>query len=127
MVSQQSVAQWLKDYVSAWKSYDPQAITALFSADAVYRYNPYDDGIRGRDQIVADWIENRDQPNTYSAEYAPVAVYGNTAVTQGRSLYYEADGKTIKRQYDNIFVLKFNNEGRCTDFCEWWMVPRGQG
>jgi ketosteroid isomerase-like protein len=118
------VNQWLQDYVAAWKSYDPKAIGALFSQDAVYRYNPYDAGFRGREEIVADWIENRDKPGTYSAGYTPIAVDGNTAVTQGRSLYYEADGKTIKRQYDNIFVLKFDDEGRCTDFCEWWMVPR---
>jgi len=126
MMSQQSVTQWLQDYVAAWKSYDPQAIAALFNQDAVYRYNPYDDGVRGRDEIVSAWIDNRDEPNTYSAEYAPIAVDGNTAVSRGHSYYYEADGKTLKRQYDNIFVLKFDDQGRCADFCEWFMQPRGQ-
>jgi hypothetical protein len=126
MITHQSVNQWLQDYIAAWKSYNPQAIGALFSQDAVYRYNPYDAGMRGRDQIVAGWLNDRDEANTYSAEYEVLAVDGNTAVTQGRSLYYGADGKTVKRQFDNIFVLKFDDQGRCTDFCEWWMVPRGQ-
>ena len=126
MIDEKFVQQWLENYVSAWKSYDPQEIRALFSEDAVYRYNPYDEGVRGRDTIVAEWLENRDKPNTFSAEYAPVAIDGNTAVTHGRSLYYEPDGKTVKRQYDNIFVLKFDEQGRCSDFCEWFMTPRGQ-
>lgn len=126
MIDRQHVQKWLDDYVVAWKSYDPAAIGALFSEDAGYRYNPYDEPVRGRDAIVANWLEDRDAPNTYSAQYQPVAVEGNTAVAQGRSLYFEADGKTVLREFDNIFVLGFDDEGRCEDFCEWYMQPRGQ-
>jgi hypothetical protein len=124
MIDQQSVSKWLQDYVSAWKSYDPEAIRALFSENATYRYNPYDEPVSGREAIVANWLEYRDAPNTYSAEYQPIAVDGNTAVSNGRSLYYEADGQTLKRQYDNIFVLRFDEDDRCADFCEWFMQPR---
>ena len=124
MIDHRSVTKWLQDYVSAWKSYDPAAIAALFSEDALYRYNPYDEGVRGRDAIVANWLEYRDAPNTYTAEYRPVAVDGNIAVANGRSLYYEADGVTLKRQFDNIFVLRFDDDGRCVDFCEWFIQPR---
>jgi ketosteroid isomerase-like protein len=124
MIDQDSVTRWLQAYVNAWKSYDPHAIGALFSEKATYRYNPYDEPLRGRDAIVANWLENRDTPNTYTAEYRPVAVQGATAVAHGRTVYYEADGRTLKRQYDNIFVLEFDDEGRCTEFCEWFMQPR---
>jgi ketosteroid isomerase-like protein len=124
MIDLQTVNQWLQDYVSAWKSYDPQAIAALFSQDAGYRYNPYDEPVRGREAIVANWLEYRDVPNTYAATYKAVAVSGNTGVAQGRSYYYEPDGKTLKREYDNIFVLQFDDDGRCADFCEWFMQPR---
>ena len=126
MIDQQSVQKWLNDYVSAWKSYDKAAIGVLFSENANYRYNPYDQPVHGRDAIVANWVDNRDKPNTYSGEYHPLAVNGNSAVTNGHSFYYEADGKTLVRQYDNIFVLKFDSAGRCEDFCEWFMGPRGQ-
>jgi ketosteroid isomerase-like protein len=124
MIDQDSVTRWLQAYVNAWKSYDPRAIGALFSEKATYRYNPYDEPLRGRDAIVANWLENRDTPNTYTAEYRPVAVQGATAVAHGRTVYYNADGRTLKRQYDNIFVLEFDDEGRCTEFCEWFMQPR---
>jgi hypothetical protein len=125
MIDRSSVAKWLQDYVKAWEFYDPEAIGVLFSQDATYRYNPYDEPVRGRDAIVANWLEYRDAPNTYSAEYQPVAVEGNTAVANGRTLYYEADGKTLLRQFDNIFVLRFDEQGRCMEFCEWFMQPRG--
>jgi ketosteroid isomerase-like protein len=124
MIDRNSVSQWLQDYVAAWKSYDPEAIRALFSEQATYRYNPYDEPVRGREAIVANWLENRDRPNTYAADYQPVAVEGPTAVANGRTLYYAADGKAVQRQYDNIFVMQFDGEGRCSDFCEWFMQPR---
>jgi len=124
MIDHRSVTRWLQDYVSAWKSYDPQAIRALFSENATYRYSPYDEPVRGREAITANWLENRDAPNTYAAEYKPIAVDGDTAVANGRTRYFEADGKTLKRQFDNIFVLRFDDEGRCTEFCEWFMQPR---
>src|SRR5689334_18123888 len=95
----QSVQKWLNDYVSAWKSYDAAAIGALFSQDAKYRYNPYDEPVTGREAIVAAWLENRDTPNTYAGDYKPLAVNGNTAVTNGHTYYYQADGKTLERQY----------------------------
>ena len=124
MIDHQSVTRWLQDYLSAWKSYDPDAIRALFSQDAGYRYNPYDEPVRGREAIVANWLEYRDEPNTYTAEYKPIAVDGDTAVANGQTCYYESDGKTLKKQYDNIFVLRFDSDGRCSDFCEWFMQPR---
>jgi SnoaL-like protein len=124
MTDLNSVNKWLQDYVSAWKSYDPDAIRTLFSENVSYRYNPFDEPVRGREELVANWLENRDTPNTYDATYKALAVNGDTAVAQGRTSYYQKDGKTLTRQFDNIFVMQFDSEGRCVDFCEWFMQPR---
>ena len=126
MIDHASVAAWLDRYVQAWKSYDPGAIGALFAENATYLYNPFDaEPLRGREAIVADWLVNPDAPDTYDAHYRPIAVEGNTAVTQGRSTYYEADGKTVSRVFDNIFVIRFDDSGQCIDFREWFMASPG--
>lgn len=116
-----AVQQWLDNYVEAWKTYDEQQIAALFSAEATYSYGPYHQPLRGRDAIIADWLVNPDPPNSFKASYRPLAVEGNTAVANGRSTYFEADGKTLKREFDNIFLLRFDQAGRCTEFAEWFM------
>jgi len=122
MIDHAHVERWLADYVSAWKSYDSAAIGALFSSDATYRYHPYDDEpLRGREAVIASWLANRDKPNTYDAEYKPIAVDGNTAVAQGRTQYFADDGKTLQREFHNLFVMRFDGEGYCTDFTEWYM------
>ena len=41
--------------------------------------------MRGREAIVAAWLERRDPPGTYQGCYAPLAVDGDVAVARGRS------------------------------------------
>jgi ketosteroid isomerase-like protein len=118
------VQRWLDDYVAAWKSYDREAVGALFSDDVAYRYHPYDEPVRGREAVVAAWLgegdpavaSTRDKPGTYDASYRPVAVDGDVAVAVGSSTY--EDPPTV---YDNCYVLRFDADGRCSEFTEWFM------
>jgi uncharacterized protein (TIGR02246 family) len=115
-----AVAAWLDAYVAAWKSYDPDAIGALFSDDATYAYHPWDEPLRGRTAIVADWLANQDPPGSFEAAYRPLAVDGDLAVATGRSRYLDPDG-SLSREYWNCFVLRFDADGRCAELTEWFM------
>ncbi len=119
-INQQSVQAWLDKYVQAWKSYDPQAIGDLYSEDAVNYYGAFDEPQRGRAAIVESWLKSPDAKGTYDASYHPIAIDGNLAITNGRSRYFEADGKTFRMEFDNIFVLRFDDTGRCVEFREWY-------
>jgi hypothetical protein len=125
-MTHEQVAQWLAAYSKAWETYDPKAIGDLFSADAAYYYFPFDDPTRGREAIVASWLESPDAKGRYKGEYQPVVVEGNRAAAQGESRYFAGDGKTLEREYRNLFLLTFDDEGRCSEFCEWYAKPRGQ-
>ena len=126
-----SVETWLNRYVEAWKSYDRQAIADLFSTDAIYRFHPYDDGgdvIHGREAIVRSWLEpdgdqsGRDEPGSYEAHYEPYAVDGDQAVAVGWSSYWTDDTRSILEQvYDNVFLIRFDGDGRCVEFTELFM------
>jgi ketosteroid isomerase-like protein len=123
------VARWLADYVEAWRTYDPDRIAALFAADVEYRYHPYDEPIRGRDAVVESWLGEGDHPDasardpegTYDASYAPVAVDGDLAVATGSSTYFESPGGPVKQVFDNCFVMRFADDGRCREFTEWFI------
>ena len=123
------VARWLDDYVEAWKTYDRDRIAALFAEDVQYRYHPYDEPITGRDAVVESWLgegehedaSTRDQEGTYDASYAPVAVDGDVAVAAGASTYFERPGGPVEKVYDNCYVMRFDGEGRCREFTEWFM------
>lgn len=121
MLDRASVSAWLGAYVHAWKTYDPQAIGDLFSENATYSFNPFSEPVHGRAAIVASWLDEPDTPGTYDGHYEPIVIEGDRAVTNGRSLYFEQDGSTLKAEWNNIFVLRFDDEGRCSEYREWYM------
>jgi ketosteroid isomerase-like protein len=124
----ESAQHWLDRYVAAWLSYDPDHIAALFSEDVVYRYHPNDDPTVGRDAVVASWLgestsataSTRDAPGTYQASYSPVAVDGDIVVATGTSHYSDVPGGRVVRVFDNCFVMRFDAEGRCREFTEYY-------
>jgi hypothetical protein len=120
-INANSVAAWLSGYVQAWLSYDAQMIGGLFAEGAEYRYHPHDEPLQGRRAIVASWLADADEPGTYEGSYRPVAVEGDTAVAVGTSSYRDTPGGEIVRVYDNCFVLRFDRDGRCVDFTEWFV------
>ena len=120
-ITKATVSTWLNGYVQAWKTYDKEAIGALFSEDAVYYDSPFSEGVRGREAIVASWLEKPDEAGTYDAHYEPVLIEGDRAVTNGQSRYFEQDGKTLKKVWDNVFMLRFDEQGRCKEYREWYM------
>jgi SnoaL-like domain len=119
-VDTQAVAAWLDGYSQAWGTYDPAQIGALFSEDAVYHDDPFSQPLRGREAIVADWLKDRDEPGTYESFYRPVLVAGDQAVARGYSRYFNTNG-TVRAEYDNLFLPRFDADGRCAEFREWYM------
>jgi ketosteroid isomerase-like protein len=128
-VTRDQVNRWLGRYIEAWKTYDRDQIEALFAEDISYRYHPYDDPIEGRGAVVASWLgegesddaSSRDESGTYDAFYRVVAADGDMAVAIGSSTYYSEPGGPVDRIYDNCFVMRFDDEGRCREFTEWFM------
>ena len=115
-VDERGLQAWLDAYVEAWRSYDPEAIGALFADDASYAYHPYDEPLRGRAGIVASWRENRDEPGSWEASYRPLLCVGDRAIATGETRY--ADGNT----FSNLYVLRFDADGLCSEFVEWYVL-----
>jgi hypothetical protein len=130
-VTHDDVQAWLDAYVEAWRTYDRDRIGALFADGAEYRYHPWDQPIVGRDAIVASWLapsdsaSSRDDPGTYDAHYAPVAVEDEVAVAAGTSTYFtDASQAVVAQVFHNIFVLQFDGAGRCRAFTEYFVLQK---
>ena len=62
-----------------------------------------------------------DEARQLGGELPPLLIDGDRAVATGESRYAEG------RAFSNLYVLRFDEEGRCTEFAEWYMEqPRGQ-
>ena len=103
----------------AWASNEPEDIRALFTGDATYAYSPNDDKPpRGHDEIVASWLEGKDEPGDCTFEYSVVSENDEVAVVQGVTDYSASGGKV----YDNLWVIRFAADGRASEFTEWYIA-----
>src|SRR5262245_34238311 len=114
-MTKEQVQAWVDAYVEAWRSYDADAIGALFGEDATYAYHPYDEPLRGRAAIVESWREEPDEEGSWEAAYAPLLVDGDRAAVTGETRY--SDSET----FSNLFLLRFDDNGRCSEFVEYFM------
>ena len=116
MTDRKIVEKWLAGYVRAWASNDPADIEALFTPDAIYRPTPHSDGWHGREAIVAGWLARKDEPGTWTFEHSILAVDGDVAIVQGRTVYTDPP-----LDYSNLWVLRIGPDGRCREYVEWWL------
>jgi ketosteroid isomerase-like protein len=113
-------AAWLERYLQAWRSNDPASIGELFSEDVTYSQDGGQSSIEGREAVVRDWLEAAYEPDaSWEASYEPLAIEEQVHVAVGSTRYLRADG--VREDFSNIFVIRFDDDGRCRDLREWWM------
>ena len=61
---------------------------------------------------------SQDPEGTYDASYRPVAIDGDLAVVVGVEHLHGSAGQS----YDNCWLMRFDAEGRCREFTEWFMA-----
>jgi hypothetical protein len=115
-MEKKDMADWVEGYIQAWRSNDPADIGRLFSEGAVYLTGPFDEPWKGRQAIVQAWLGRKDAPGSYSFSYQVLAVDGRLGVVRGWTKYFQPE-----REYSNIWVIQLDDQGRCSEFTEWWM------
>jgi hypothetical protein len=111
---------WMEAYLEAWTSNDEHDIAALFTPDAVYDPQTAHGEQHGLAEIVEWWQDIDDKPNNWDFEWMPLVETEDIAVVTGRTRYLSPPAT-----YRNLFVIRFDEDGRCTDFTEWWIEEEG--
>ncbi|MFQ5795459.1 MAG: nuclear transport factor 2 family protein [Candidatus Bipolaricaulia bacterium] len=107
---------WIEGYIKAWNSNDPEEIGGLFAEDGLYYTEPYAEPWRGRQEIVTEWLGRKDEPGTFEFRYEILGVYDNLSVLRGWTKYLDP-----VKEYSNIWIVRLNENGQCTEFTEFWM------
>lgn len=115
-----AVRRWIDGYEQAWRSVGTDDLSRLFVPDATYLVSPWARPVEGLAAISELWESERDgadEPFTMAGEI--VAVDGNMAVVRVAVSYGRPDGG----QWRDLWVLRFDDEGRCVAFEEWPFAP----
>jgi hypothetical protein len=110
------VMQWIDRYERAWRDRDLDAVDEIFAADAHYRTSPYEESMIGHAAIRAFWLDDDD---VFTMSASPVAVDGRDAVVRVEVRY----GEPVRQEYRDLWVLRFDDDGRVEDFEEWAYWP----
>lgn len=107
---------WMDQYVLAWSSNETDHIRSLFTEDAVYDPQTADGEWEGIDEIIPRWQEIDDHEDNWTFEWIPLVETDDLAVVTGRTRYSEPP-----LSYRNLFIIRFAEDGRCSDFTEWYI------
>jgi ketosteroid isomerase-like protein len=99
--------------VRAWTTNDPADIAGLFTEDAEYYTAPYRQPWRGRDAIVAGWLQKKDEEGEWKFRSEVLAIADDLGFVRGWTDY-------VDESYSNLWVIRLR-DGRCSEFTEWWM------
>ena len=122
-MTEQEVQDWLDAYGRAWVDGDPDQVVTLFTDTATYREVPFDDPMRGRQEIRKYWQEGA-ADSQEDVEFASQvwAVVSDTAIAGWQARYTEkTTGARV--ELDGTFRLVFSRERealQCTILEEWW-------
>jgi ketosteroid isomerase-like protein len=115
-----SVDQWIAGYETAWRAPGTEALTTLFTTEAVYLQSPYEQPVTGLDAIKRMWEAEREGPDeVFTLATDIVAVDGSTAVVRAEVVY----GDPPRQEYRDLWVIRFAGDGRATWFEEWPYWP----
>ena len=123
MVDRTAVSAWVESYERAWRTAGTDALTALFTDDATYSMDPYEDPVRGLAAIAALWDRERVGPDEdFAMTWQFVAVEGDTGVVRVEVHYHDTGS-----EFRDLWLIRFALDGRCRAFEEWPFWPnKGQ-
>jgi ketosteroid isomerase-like protein len=111
------IEDWIARYERAWRTAGTEPLRELFTEDATYRMSPYEEALVGLTAIAEMWEAEREGPDEeFSMTSEVVAVDGETAVVRVEVHYRD-------REYRDLWVIHFADDGRAKAFEEWPYWP----
>ena len=115
--------EWLEAYGEAWRTGDDEAVADLFTADAVYRSDPFHPPLVGTDAIRQHWREVTATQEELELHFGRPLVLGNRVVVEWWAAMRD-DGHEVT--LPGCLVMRFRPGGRCQELREYWHREGGR-
>ena len=115
--SAEALHAWLTAYGAAWEARDPAAAAALFTDTGTYEWGPFGDLLRGPSAIRERWEEVTAAQRDVEFGFDVLGVVEAGGVAHWRCSFDVAE---VRIELDGIFLVTLAEDGRCSEFREWW-------
>lgn len=113
------LSRWLDAYGEAWRLRDADKAADLFSEDSSYHVTPFETPHFGPNGVHKYWADVTANQGNIQFEYQPLSIIGNRGIAHWSAQFDIApEGPQI--ELDGIFVLDFDENGKCRQLREWW-------
>jgi hypothetical protein len=111
------IREWLERYRRAWEERDPDAATALFTEDAVYRSHPFRHPHLRTGGIRAYWAAAVGDQSDVQVRFGEPIRAGDRAAVEWWTTFRDKRGEGTLA---GVLVLRFAGDGRCSELREAW-------
>ncbi len=119
MATTAEVEAWAEAYRQAWEAADSKAAAELFTEDASYRDNIFEEPHRGRDGIERYWTNVTAAQSEATVRMGAPFVDGRRAVIEfWTTMLVDGDELTLP----GALLLRFDDDGLCEDLREYWVT-----
>ena len=112
--------RWLDVYGRAWERKDVDAFVACFAPGAVYSWGPWGEPLRGQDEIRASTEQAVSRQDAVRFGHEPLAITPDGRGIARWWVSMEVPAEGVVEEDEGIFLVTLDDEGRCTEFREWW-------
>ncbi|HVY66217.1 MAG TPA: nuclear transport factor 2 family protein [Gammaproteobacteria bacterium] len=116
-----AVEKWLAGYERAWETRDAARAAELFTPDAAYHETPFDAPKAGQAGIHEYWATVTADQRDIDFKSQVLSVSGRTGVAHWSATFTSA-ATGARMELDGVFVLTFDDKGRCSELREWWQL-----
>jgi ketosteroid isomerase-like protein len=117
-----AVRRWLDGYRTAWVDRDPDAAAALFTDDALYREQPYEEPFRGPQGVREYWARVTATQAQVELDWGVPVVDGDRTAVEWW-VRFTSDGERVTLA--GSMTLLFAPDGRCRELREYWHFAPG--
>jgi uncharacterized protein (TIGR02246 family) len=116
------VQAWLDGYRKAWVDLDPEAAAALFTEDATYQEQPYEDAYQGQEGVRSYWAGVTATQSDVEVTYGTPFVDGDRVAAE---FWVTMKNGGADITLAGTLLLSFAGDGRCRTLREYWHFAEG--
>lgn len=122
MIGRDEIVRWCEAYRAAWEQADSEEAASLFSPDASYRSNIYEEPHQGREGVADYWTGVTSVQSAVNVRMGTPFVDGDRAVVEfWTNMSIDDNPVTLA----GCLLLSFTEDGLCSDLREYWNFVDG--
>jgi ketosteroid isomerase-like protein len=118
--------QWLDAYGRAWEQGDAETAAGLYAEDVKYFETPFSEPATGREAVRGYCLEAAAAQRDVRFSHEAYVMDCDTGIARWHCSFVRVP-TGVHVELDGMFVLTFDEEGKCRELREWWHRVETEG